>query len=125
MGYFDPEWNRLPTTIKVHTLVAIFAIFIHVLLMIPVWIQMRKHEVQEKLQNFTLENNLSNSNVGCEAALYASLSNRSHESFAINCICMVISAIGSINLSYLNRYLLQEYKCFQYSYICHCFQVKA
>ena len=106
MGYFDPEWNRLPTTIKVHTLVAIFAIFIHVLLMIPVWIQMRKHEVQEKLQNFTLENNLSNSNVGCEAALYASLSNRSQESFAINCICMVISAIGSVNLSYLNRYLL-------------------
>ena len=87
MGYFDPEWNRLPT-IRIHLLVAVFAIFLHLLLMIPVWIQMRKHEVQEKLQNSTPENHLSN---------------RSEQNFAINCICMVICAIGSINLSYLNR----------------------
>ena len=90
MGYFDPEWNRLPT-IRIHLLVAVFAIFLHLLLMIPVWIQMRKHEVQEQIQNSTPESYLQN---------------RSQQSFAINCICMVICAIGSINLSYLNRYVI-------------------
>ena len=85
MGYFDPEWNDLPTISNIHVIVPSIAIFIHLCLMIPVLIRTREHEVLELAQNPNPAQNQS----------------KSLESFAINCICMGIWAIGTLNFKFI------------------------
>ena len=57
MGYFDAQWNNLPSIFKIHSIVPIIGILIHTILMIPVLIETRKHEVQEIVQNPNAEQN--------------------------------------------------------------------
>ena len=83
MGYYDPQWNNLPSIFKIPTI----GILIHTLLMIPVLIQTRKHEVQEIIQNL---------NAGQKQS-------KSVESFLINCLSMVVFSLGTMNLAILNR----------------------
>ena len=90
MGYFDPKWNNLPSIIKIHSLVPTIGILIHTLLMIPIWIETRKHEVQEIVQNPNAEQN------NCAQS-------KSVESFIINCLSMAVFAFGTINLMILNK----------------------
>ena len=90
MGYFDPQWNNLPSIIKIHSLVPTIGILIHTLLMIPIWIETRKHEVQEIVQNPNAEQNL------CSQS-------KSVESFLMNCFNMAVFTIGTINLIALNK----------------------
>ena len=90
MGYFDAQWNNLPSIFKIHSIVPIIGILIHTILMIPVLIETRKHEVQEIVQNPNAEQN------HCSQS-------KSVESFLINCLCMVVFALGTINLMILNK----------------------
>ena len=90
MGYFDPQWNSLPSIIKIHSLVPTIGILIHTLLMIPIWIETRKHEVQEIVQNPNAEHN------HCSQS-------KSVESFLMNCFNMAVFTVGTINLIALNK----------------------
>ena len=85
MGYFDPKWNSLPTIPNIHVIVPIIAMLIHLSLMIPVLIETRWHEVQEFVQNPNPEQNQS----------------KSLESFIINCTCMGIWVIGTLNFKFI------------------------
>ena len=87
MGYFDPQWTTLPSTFKIHSLVPTIGILIHTLLMIPVLIKTRKHEALEIVQNL---------NAGQKQS-------KSVESFLINCLSMVVFALGTMNLQILNK----------------------
>ena len=90
MGHFDKKWNNLPNILNLHVILPFVAIGVHNLLVIPVFIQLRKHEQREVVQNPMMSPN--------------SLTSKSLESFAINCTSMGIFALGMLNFSgILNR----------------------
>ena len=90
MGYFDPQWNNLPSIIKIHSIVPTIGILIHTLLMIPIWVETQKHEAQEIVQNPNVEQN------NCTQSKTA-------ESFLMNCLNMAVFTLGTINLMVLNK----------------------